>query len=187
MTAGYLVLEDGTVFHGRSVAADGVAFGEAVFTTAMSGYQETVTDPSYAEQLVAFTAPMVGNYGVADERLESAEPVAKAALMRRLGGRAWAGWLAERGVIGLDEISLVLRLRDGAQNFPCTLRQPSPALLRLGQIASLELGGEPRVADGLVPVDVDPRATWGNSSVSSMAYQAPLPPRACSKAWAHHL
>ena len=48
MSAGYLVLEDGTVFSGRSVGAAGVAFGEAVFTTAMSGYQEIVTDPSYA-------------------------------------------------------------------------------------------------------------------------------------------
>ena len=52
MSGGYLILEDGTVFRGRSVAADGVAFGEAVFTTGMTGYQETVTDPSYAEQLV---------------------------------------------------------------------------------------------------------------------------------------
>jgi len=69
--SGFLVLEDGAVFHGESVAAEGVAFGEAVFTTAMTGYQETVTDPSYAEQIVCFTAPMVGNYGVADERLES--------------------------------------------------------------------------------------------------------------------
>ena len=67
---GYLLLEDGTTFRGRSVAAEGSAFGEAVFTTGMTGYQETVTDPSYAEQLVCFTAPMVGNYGV-DERRSS--------------------------------------------------------------------------------------------------------------------
>ena len=71
MTEGYLLLEDGTVFPGRSVGAGGAAFGEAVFTTAMTGYQETVTDPSYAEQLVCFTAPMIGNYGVSAERHES--------------------------------------------------------------------------------------------------------------------
>jgi carbamoyl-phosphate synthase small subunit len=115
VTAGYLLLEDGTVFRGRSVAAPGAAFGEAVFTTAMSGYQETVTDPSYAEQLVCFTAPMVGNYGVADERGESDRPHAKAALMRQLGGREWADWLTEHGLVGLEEIdtrALVLRLRD---------------------------------------------------------------------------
>jgi carbamoyl-phosphate synthase small subunit len=116
MTSGYLVLEDGTTFRGRSVGASGAVFGEAVFTTAMTGYQETVTDPSYAEQLVCFTAPMVGNYGVADERGESARPHAKAVLMRQLGGREWADWLREHGLVGLEEIdtrSLVLRLRDG--------------------------------------------------------------------------
>ena len=61
---GCLVLEDGTTFPGVSVGAEGVACGEAVFTTAMTGYQEVVTDPSFAEQLVCFTAPMIGNYGV---------------------------------------------------------------------------------------------------------------------------
>ena len=61
---GFLALEDGTVFRGESVGRRGFAFGEAVFTTAMTGYQEIVTDPSYAEQIVRFTAPMVGNYGV---------------------------------------------------------------------------------------------------------------------------
>jgi carbamoyl-phosphate synthase small subunit len=116
MTAGFLVLEDGTVFRGRSVGAPGAVFGEAVFTTAMTGYQETLTDPSYAEQLVCFTAPMVGNYGVAEERGESERPHAKAALMRSLGGQEWAEWLSEHGLVGLDEIdtrALVLRLREG--------------------------------------------------------------------------
>ena len=115
MTNGYLVLEDGAVFRGRSVAAAGVSFGEAVFTTGMTGYQETVTDPSYAGQLVCFTAPMVGNYGVADERGESREPHARAVLMRALGGEEWASWLREHGLIGLEGIdtrSLVLKLRD---------------------------------------------------------------------------
>ena len=114
-TIGYLLLEDGTVFRGRSVAAEGAAFGEAVFTTGMTGYQETVTDPSYAEQLVCFTAPMVGNYGVDDTRLESEAPHARAVVMRRLGGEDWALWLAERGVVALDEVdtrALTLRLRD---------------------------------------------------------------------------
>jgi carbamoyl-phosphate synthase small subunit len=115
VSGGYVLLEDGTVFRGRSVGAPGSAFGEAVFTTAMTGYQETVTDPSYAEQLVCFTAPMVGNYGVAPERCESDRPHGKAALMRQLGGQAWADWLAEHGLVALEEIdtrALVLRLRD---------------------------------------------------------------------------
>jgi carbamoyl-phosphate synthase small subunit len=115
VSSGYLLLEDGTVFRGRSVAADGVAFGEAVFTTGMTGYQETVTDPSYAEQLVCFTTAMVGNYGVADERGESSTPHARAAVMRALGGEEWASWLREHELVGLDGVdtrSLVLRLRN---------------------------------------------------------------------------
>ena len=111
----FLLLEDGSVFQGRSVGAEGVAVGEAVFTTAMSGYQEVVTDPSYSEQLVCFTAPMVGNYGIAAHRSESAGAHARAVLMRRAGGEEWGRWLAQQGVVGLEEIdtrSLVLHLRD---------------------------------------------------------------------------
>jgi carbamoyl-phosphate synthase small subunit len=112
---GYLVLEDGTVFDGESVAAEGHAFGEAVFTTAMTGYQEVVTDPSYAEQSVCFTAPMVGNYGVAAGRSESKRPHARAVLMREARGPQWTDWLHERGIVGLSGIdtrSLVLALRE---------------------------------------------------------------------------
>ena len=112
---GFLALEDGTVFRGESVAAEGFAFGEAVFTTAMTGYQEVVTDPSYAEQLVCFTAPMIGNYGVADVRTESKRPHARAVLMREARGPAWTDWLHERGIValsGLDTRSLVLKLRE---------------------------------------------------------------------------
>src|ERR687885_2481823 len=98
---GFLALEDGTVFRGDSVGAPGFATGEAVFATAMTGYQELVTDPSYAEQLVCFTAPMVGNYGVARERAESRRPHARAVLMREARGPAWTDWLAERGVPAL--------------------------------------------------------------------------------------
>jgi len=113
--SGFLALEDGTAFHGESVAAEGFAFGEAVFTTAMTGYQEVVTDPSFAEQLVCFTAPMVGNYGVAGERSESKRPHARAVLMREARGPAWTDWLHERGIValsGIDTRSLVLLLRE---------------------------------------------------------------------------
>jgi carbamoyl-phosphate synthase small subunit len=113
--SGFLALEDGTAFHGESVASEGFAFGEAVFTTAMTGYQEVVTDPSFAEQLVCFTAPMVGNYGVAGERSESKRPHARAVLMREARGPAWTDWLHERGIValsGIDTRSLVLLLRE---------------------------------------------------------------------------
>jgi len=111
----YLALADGTVWPGESVGAEAHALGEAVFTTGMSGYQEAVTDPSFADQLVCFTAPMVGNYGVAEERSESARTHARAVLMREARGPEWTDWLRERGVValtGVDTRSLVLHLRD---------------------------------------------------------------------------
>jgi carbamoyl-phosphate synthase small subunit len=112
---GFLALEDGTVFPGESVGAEGLAFGEAVFTTAMTGYEETVTDPSFAEQLICFTAPMVGNYGVFAGRAESGDAHANAVLMREARGPAWTDWLRARGVValsGVDTRSLVLHLRE---------------------------------------------------------------------------
>jgi carbamoyl-phosphate synthase small subunit len=115
MSSGFLALEDGTVYRGESVGARGFAFGEAVFTTAMTGYQEIVTDPSYAEQLVCFTAPMVGNYGVGDARSESGAVHARGVVMREARGPEWTDWLAEHGVpalSGIDTRSLVLRLRE---------------------------------------------------------------------------
>ena len=66
-----LVLEDGRTFHGESYGAEGETFGEAVFNTGMTGYQETLTDPSYHRQVVVMTAPHVGNTGVNDEDPES--------------------------------------------------------------------------------------------------------------------
>jgi carbamoyl-phosphate synthase small subunit len=112
---GFVALEDGTFFRGKSVAANGFAVGEAVFTTAMTGYQEVVTDPSFAEQLICFTTPMVGNYGVAEGRSESARAHARAVVMREARGPAWTDWLHERGVVALTDVdtrSLVLKLRE---------------------------------------------------------------------------
>jgi carbamoyl-phosphate synthase small subunit len=128
LTDSYLALEDGTVFPGESVGAAGIAFGEAVFTTAMTGYQETVTDPSFAEQLVCFSAPMVGNYGVDAARSESVGVQAKAVLMREARGPEWTGWLAEQGIVGLtgiDTRTLVLRLREGGTMRAAAVAAPS--------------------------------------------------------------
>ena len=126
---GLLVLEDGTVFRGESVGAEGAAFGEAVFTTAMSGYQETVTDPSYARQIVCFSAPMIGNYGVAAERSQSRRVHAQAVLMREARGPHWTDWLVERGVValsGLDTRSIVLHLRErGAMRAAAVAGEPN--------------------------------------------------------------
>src|SRR5436190_9769785 len=120
----YLALADGTVWHGDSVGAEGHALGEAVFTTGMSGYQEAVTDPSFEDQLICFTAPMVGNYGVAEERSESVRTHARAVLMREARGPEWTDWLAERGVValtGIDTRSLVLHLRHAGAMPACVV------------------------------------------------------------------
>ncbi len=69
-----LALEDGLVFRGRSVGAEGETFGELVFNTSMTGYQEILTDPSYAGQIITMTYPLIGNYGVNDEDVESRKP-----------------------------------------------------------------------------------------------------------------
>jgi carbamoyl-phosphate synthase small subunit len=112
---GLLVLEDGATFAGESVGADGFAFGEAVFTTSMTGYQEVATDPSFEGQIVCFTAPMVGNYGVEDRRSESKRAHAKGVVMREARGPEWTDWLHEHGLValtGVDTRSLVLHLRE---------------------------------------------------------------------------
>jgi carbamoyl-phosphate synthase small subunit len=112
---GSLVLEDGTVFEGQSVGAPGFVFGEAVFTTSMSGYQEVATDPSFERQIVCFTAPMVGNYGVEEARSESKRAHATGVVMRDARGPGWTDWLHGHGLValsGIDTRSLVLHLRD---------------------------------------------------------------------------
>ena len=117
-----VVLEDGLVLHARSVGAPGTALGEMVFTTAMSGYQEAATDPSYIGQVLCFAAPMIGNYGAGPGFDESDRVHPHAILMASAGDRpgaagptGWCTWLRERNVIavdGLDTRRLVTHLRD---------------------------------------------------------------------------
>src|ERR1700730_14841979 len=111
----HLVLEDGTTFPGRSVGAPGVAAGEACFTTAMAGYEESVTDPSYVAQVLCFSYPLVGNYGVDPGRCESGRVQCEGVVARVLRPEL-AGWLAEQGTValeGVDTRALVRRIRDG--------------------------------------------------------------------------
>jgi carbamoylphosphate synthase large subunit len=147
----FLLLEDGSLFPGRSVAAPGIAYGEAVFTTAMSGYQEVATDPSYAGQLVCFTAPMVGNYGVAPERDESGGVAARGVLMRKAGGEEWCAWLAERGVValeGIDTRSVVLALRSaGAMRGAVVAGSADPDAVLAEVRATPRMAGLALVAD----------------------------------------
>jgi carbamoyl-phosphate synthase small subunit len=134
----YLLLEDGTRFDGRSVGAPVAATGEVVFNTAMSGYQESVTDPSYRGQIIVFTYPLIGNYGVSAEAMESDGAHARAVIMREGVDRedapsaegGWLTWLADCGIPAIDGVdtrALVRHIRDkGAMRggvFPGRLSQ----------------------------------------------------------------
>ena len=79
-----LALEDGTVFTGRAFGAPGERFGEVVFNTSMTGYQEVLTDPSYKGQIVTMTYPLIGNYGVNGEDGESRRPQVEGFIVREL-------------------------------------------------------------------------------------------------------
>src|SRR5215470_18140474 len=92
-----LVLEDGRTFHGEAFGADGETFGEAVFNTGMTGYQETLTDPSYHRQVVVMTAPHVGNTGVNDEDPESARIWVSGYVVRDPSPAA-SSWRAQRAL-----------------------------------------------------------------------------------------
>ena len=92
-----LALEDGTVFHGQSIGADGMQSGEVVFNTSMTGYQEILTDPSYARQLVALTYPHIGNVGINPEDLES-ERIFCSGLIVRDSSRLSSNWRSTRSL-----------------------------------------------------------------------------------------
>ena len=119
---GYVLLEDGTRFDGELCGAEVEATGEVVFTTGMAGYQESVSDPSFAGQLITFTYPHIGNYGVSGPAMESDRAHARGVIMREAGNRedapsaegGWLDWLTDCGVpaiTGVDTRSLVRHIR----------------------------------------------------------------------------
>ena len=120
---GFLLLEDGTRLDGELAGDPSSATGEVVFNTSMTGYQEAVTDPSYAGQIITFTYPLIGNYGVSEAAMESDRVHARGVIMRDAkngedvstaeGG--WLDWLSDCGIpaiSGLDTRSLVRHIRD---------------------------------------------------------------------------
>lgn len=118
-----LALEDGRIFRGRSWAAEGESCGEMVFNTSMTGYQEVLTDPSYAGQIVCMTYPLIGNYGVNRADEESGRPWVEGFVVRE-ASRVASNWRAEEGlgeylirwnivaIEGIDTRSLVRHIRD---------------------------------------------------------------------------
>jgi carbamoyl-phosphate synthase small subunit len=163
-TSAYVLLEDGTRFDGWGCAAEGHAVGEVVFNTSMSGYQEAMTDPSYAAQLLIFTYPHVGNYGVCAQAMESDRIHARAAIMRAAtnyevapsaeGG--WLDWLARCGIpaiTGVDTRALVRHIRDrGAM-----LGGVFPASLGEAQAREL-IAAEPPMSGRDLAAEVTPAA-----------------------------
>jgi carbamoyl-phosphate synthase small subunit len=160
--AAVLVLEDGRVFHGDTYGAVGQTVGEAVFSTGMSGYQETLTDPSYHRQVVVMTAPHIGNTGVNDEDNESAriwvagyvvrDPAIRASSWR--SRRSLEDELTEAGVVGISGIdtrALTRHLRErgamrvGIFSGPLALESPEALLARVlsaPQMSGAALAGE---------------------------------------------
>jgi carbamoyl-phosphate synthase small subunit len=125
-TEGQLVLADGTVFDGEvfgAFPASGIATGEVVFNTVLSGYQEVITDPSYAGQIITFTNPHIGNYGVNPQDDEAARPFCRGVIVREMSRRV-SNWRASRplpelmtqwsipGIQGIDTRRLTRHLRD---------------------------------------------------------------------------
>jgi len=138
VSGAYVLLEDGERFDGEAVGAPGPCTGEVVFTTGMSGYQESMTDPSFARQIITFTTAHVGNYGVSAEASESDRIHAAGAIMREAVNTAdapgaelgWLDWLAEHrvpAIAGVDTRALVRHIRSaGAMRggiFPAAVPQ----------------------------------------------------------------
>lgn len=119
----YLALEDGTVFEGTGFGAEGEVIGEIVFNTGMTGYQEVLTDPSYCGQIVTMTYPLIGNYGVNFDDIESAKPQVRGFVVREMcktpsnwrSLESLSEYLKRYGIIGIEGIdtrALTIILRD---------------------------------------------------------------------------
>jgi carbamoyl-phosphate synthase small subunit len=162
-----LVLEDGRTFTGESYGAEGETFGEAVFNTGMTGYQETLTDPSYHRQVVVMTAPHIGNTGVNDEDPESGR-IWVAGYVVRDPARRSSSWRARRtlaeelreqgvvGISGIDTRALTRHLRErGAMRVGISSTETDPAallerVLASGEMAGAELASEVSTAEPYV-------------------------------------
>ncbi len=169
MTA-WLVLEDGTAFRGTRAGAGGTAAGEVVFNTSMTGYQEILTDPSYAGQIVTMTCPEIGNYGVVAADSESDRPQAAGLIVRQQSPVAsnWRAtgtlrdFLEEHGVVaiaGIDTRALTKRLRSGGvQRGIISTEEADPAELveRARRIPSMEGADLASTVTCAAPYDVEP-------------------------------
>ena len=166
-TAALLVLEDGRTFRGESFGAEGETFGEAVFSTGMTGYQETLTDPSYHRQVVVMTAPHVGNTGMNDEDRESSR-IWVAGYVVRDPARVPSNWRSQRtldddlrdqgvvGISGVDTRALTRHLRErGAMRVGISTTETDPERLlervrESGEMTGLNLSESVSTAEAYV-------------------------------------
>ena len=138
-----LALEDGTVFEGRAVGAEGESTGELVFNTSMTGYQEILTDPSYAGQVVTMTYPHIGNYGVNDDDVESRRPFVQGFVMRECcfepsnqrATRSLPDYLRTHNIVAIDgvdtrSITKLLRVKGALKCAISTVETEPAALVR---------------------------------------------------------
>ncbi|MBX3293346.1 MAG: glutamine-hydrolyzing carbamoyl-phosphate synthase small subunit [Acidobacteria bacterium] len=146
-----LVLEDGRAFFGNAFGAEGETFGEMVFNTSMTGYQEILTDPSYAGQIVCMTYPLIGNYGVNEMDVESRRPWAEGFVVKE-ASRIASNWrstetlqsyLSRNNIVGIEDIdtrALVRHIRDkGAMRSAISTIETDPKALLAKVLASPEM------------------------------------------------
>jgi carbamoyl-phosphate synthase small subunit len=165
-----LVLADGTVLEGHGLGATGHAVGEVCFNTAMTGYEEILTDPSYAGQIITFTFPHIGNVGTNEEDIETvnlaATPGARGVILRTTitapssyrATRHLDAWLKSRGIIGLaglDTRALTALIREKGMPNAVIAHEPSSAF----DLPALK--AEARAWPGLVGMDLVPMVTSG--------------------------
>ncbi len=179
-----LALEDGTVFEGRSFGRPGEITGEVVFNTALSGYQEVLTDPSYAGQIVTMTYPHIGNYGVNREDVESGRPQVAGFVVREVStvASSWRAsgelhrYLDENGVVGISEIDTRaltrhLRTHGAKRGIISTLAKDKAELVerarRSRSMLGLDLAREVTIAE---PYRVDAAAGTGARPLRVVAY-----------------
>ena len=154
-----LALEDGSYFFGRSAGAEGETFGEVVFNTSMVGYQEIVSDPSYAGQLVTLTYPQVGNYGINEVDMQSRELALAGLIVHDMcyqpsnwqSVKSLPDFLAERGIVAIEDVdtrALTLRIREGgAMKAAISTTDLDPASLVARVQASAAIADHNYVAD----------------------------------------
>lgn len=127
-----LVLEDGTIYEGEAFGATGTSLGELVFNTSLMGYQEILTDPSYAGQIITLTYPEVGNYGINEEDMESKKIYARGLVIRHLSSvesnfRSQGSldqFLKKHGIVGITEIDTRAVTRKIEIRAPCAVSFP---------------------------------------------------------------